>query len=124
MQVAIIPGPSKPKDLYSFLSPLIEELQCLSSRGMILKVNNEPDIHLFVHLLFATGDIPGVADLCHHSGHGSKTGCRTCRIMSTPLLSSKGAGTGQYFPGTNELEVERTVLEFQGKEVFIAKNPH
>ena len=59
--------------------------------------------------------VPGVADLIFHSGHGSTNGCRVCRITSTSTLSPNGIGAGQYFPGTVELEVERTVAEFRGE---------
>ena len=38
-------------------------------------------------LVHVVGDIPGVADLCCHSGHTSYTGCRMCTIRG--MQSSK-----------------------------------
>lgn len=122
LQVAIIPGPRKPKDLYSFLSPLMEDLERLSTQGMILKVDGElDDIHLKVNLLLASGDIPGIADFIHHSGHGSRYGCRICRIYGVSERSPNGIGHGIYFPGDIGLEEERTVLEFKGENTVSLK---
>lgn len=55
------------------------------------------------HLVLASGDIPGVAALCHHKGHNSKFGCRICLIEGVRLQSPGGtmAGHAEYFPGAN-----------------------
>ena len=116
LQVAVIPGPSKPKDIHSFLSPLMNELEQLSTGGMILRVNDEADdIIIHAHILLASGDLPGVSDLINHTGHTSRYGCRTCRIKSKSLISPNGRGHGQYFPGSrDELDVQRTDEDFLG----------
>ena len=115
LQVTVIPGPAKPKDIHTFLSPLMNELKSLATAGMILKVDSEENITLHAHLLLASGDIPGVADLIYHSGHGSEYICRTCRIRADSLISPKGHGYGRYFPGTDEPCEERINVDFEGK---------
>ena len=110
----IIPGPSKPHSIHSFLAPLLDEISSLSANGTIIKMDDEPDIHLHLNLLLATGDIPGIADMIFHSGHSSSFGCRICRIQSSSELSPNGLGNGQYFPGGIVLDAERTIEEFQG----------
>ena len=116
LEVAIIPGPSKPKDIHSFLEPLMSEIRRLSTEGMTLRIDGEDDIHLHAHLLLASGDVPGVADLIKHSGHNSQYGCRMCRIQSESLISPKGKGHGQYFAGDrDELDEERTKQDFLGE---------
>ncbi|KAG2211044.1 hypothetical protein INT45_001100, partial [Circinella minor] len=111
----IIPGPLKPRSTHSFLAPLFDELASLSTNGMIIKMDGEPDIHLHLNLLLATRDFPGIADMVFHSGHSSVFGCHICRIESSSQLSPNGLGNDQYFPGGIGLEMERTLEEFQGK---------
>ncbi|KAG2217956.1 hypothetical protein INT45_001390 [Circinella minor] len=127
LQVPIALGPLKPKNIHSFLSPLMEELDQLSKDGMVLRVDDEPDdIMIHAHLLLASGDLPGVSDLVHHTGHTSHYGCRTCRIESFSLISPKGGGQGQYFPGTEEVVTERNDDDFFGRLPnygILASNP-
>lgn len=78
IQLAILPGPKKPVDLDSFLSPLINEVKDLSTRGMIVKIGGVEVCRARVHLIVATGDIVGVSDLIHHTGHNGKYPCRFC----------------------------------------------
>ncbi|KAG1467250.1 hypothetical protein G6F56_004512 [Rhizopus delemar] len=73
------PGPSKPKNLHSFLEPMMRELEKLESDGMVIKVDGK-EYQCNVHLVIASSDIPGVADLCNHAGHMCKNPCRICKI--------------------------------------------
>ena len=116
LQVAVIPGSSKPKNIHSFLSPLMNEIEQLSMGGMILKVNDQADdIIIHAHILLASGDLPGASDLVKHTGHTSRYGSRTCRIESKSLISRHGRGHGQYFPGSrDELDVQWTGEDFLG----------
>lgn len=77
-QLAILPGPNSPKDMDTFLKPIVDELRVLSSTGLTVRMDGEEVCRAKVHLVMATGDIPAVADLCHHAGHMSTYGCRIC----------------------------------------------
>lgn len=64
----------------SFLKPIADEINDLSSKGMVVKKNGETAYESKVYLLGATGDIPGITDLMNHAGHMSYRGCRLCDI--------------------------------------------
>lgn len=78
IQLAILPGPKKPADLDSFLSPVVDEIRNLSTNGLIVKRAGFELCRARVHLVAATGDIVGISDLIHHAGHNSSYPCRYC----------------------------------------------
>ena len=59
LQLAIIPG--KPKDLNSFLLPIIDEINSLGKFGLIVKKFDGERITSRVHMVMASGDIPQVS---------------------------------------------------------------
>lgn len=89
--ITVIPGPKKPKDLFSFLYPLVQELMVLEGEGMVIENSQGESQTYKVHLTSVVGDIPGIADMCGHSGHTSYSGCRICTIIGT-------YSRGMYFP--------------------------
>lgn len=93
LQIAMIP--KKPKNLFSFLSPLFNELKVLESAGITVECEGG-NFDCKVHVVLASGDIPAVAELMHHSGHNSLYGCRLCTIKSISSLSPKGNGSGLF----------------------------
>ncbi|ORY90559.1 hypothetical protein BCR43DRAFT_509032 [Syncephalastrum racemosum] len=81
---------------------------------MVLKTPSE-EIKLRAHLVLASGDIRGVADLINHVGHQSDYGCRICLIQTSDAISPQGKGRGRYYKG------ERTaVIPLRQAEAFIA----
>lgn len=78
MTLAVIPGPKKPFDLMSFLSPIYEEITQLNERGLKVVKNGEEILNGKVYLMCNTGDMPGVADLMNHMHHNGEYGCRFC----------------------------------------------
>lgn len=110
IQVAVLP--IKPKDIYNFLERLLQELRTLESAGLKVKC---PDgiFEMKVHLLLTSGDIVGVQELIHHTGHQSKYGCRICHIASISATGPAGKGKGRYYPGARELDEERPGDEFK-----------
>ena len=82
IQLGILPGPNAPKDLDSFLKPIVEEFKDLSNHGLVIRRNGREVCQAKVNLVIATGDIPAAASLAHHTGHMSKNGCRFCRIVT------------------------------------------
>ncbi len=109
LQVAIIP--CKPSQLFSFLQPLFDELKQLESDGISV-LCDDGNYFAKAHLILATGDIPAVAELIHHSGHNSFFGCRQCKIKGISEISPGGKGTGRYFKGSLILDEKRKINDF------------
>jgi hypothetical protein len=61
LQLAILHGKKKPKDLDSFLSPIINEIRSLEKNGLVVRRFSGEESHSKVHLVLATGDIPQVS---------------------------------------------------------------
>ncbi|KAG2191063.1 hypothetical protein INT47_012048, partial [Mucor saturninus] len=87
IQLAILPGPNSPKNLDSFLRPIVEEFKDLSNHGLVIRRHGNVICKSKVNLVIATGDIPAAASLAHHSGHMSTNGCRLCRIVTKRVNS-------------------------------------
>lgn len=98
IQLAILPGPTKPADLDSFLSPVVDELRNLSINGLIVKRAGSEVCRARVHLVAATGDIVGVSDLIHHAGHNSHYPWRYCLGRSESPVNDSG---GKYLLDTS-----------------------
>ncbi|KAI9300458.1 hypothetical protein BJ944DRAFT_275603 [Cunninghamella echinulata] len=82
---AVLPGPKKSKNLFSFLYTFVEELKVLSDKGMNVTVGGTT-YHSKVFLFMADGDSPGAAELCGVS-HSSSFGCRVCtQLMFTSAV--------------------------------------
>ena len=107
----ITPGPSKPKDIMSFLKPIIDEIVALGIDGLTVKKDGADIFNGKVHLLGITGDIPGVAELMGHGGHSSLYGCRIC------LAFGFGIGSTPYFPDGDILRSKESLIE--GDEVSV-----
>ncbi|KAG1434858.1 hypothetical protein G6F56_014168 [Rhizopus delemar] len=76
-QIAMLHSNNNP-DLDSFLRPIADELNKLSTNGMVVMKNGEEISRACVVPLMVTGDIPAVAKIIHHPGHNSFYGCRFC----------------------------------------------
>ncbi|OAD70453.1 hypothetical protein PHYBLDRAFT_70627 [Phycomyces blakesleeanus NRRL 1555(-)] len=77
MQLAIIPGPNHPKDIASFLEPVLDDLRNLGANGLQFQTDSGLVIAK-VHLVMATGDTPAVSDLMNLAHHNAHHGCRAC----------------------------------------------
>ncbi|KAG1463916.1 hypothetical protein G6F56_005190 [Rhizopus delemar] len=119
----ITPGPSKPKDLMSFLQPILDEVKEVGTNGFQVKKNDAIVYDERAHIIGMTGDIPGVAELINHSGHGFYHGCRICDTLG---VSFEG---GVYFPndGTarslNILLSNRDELGMRGVSDIVSSLP-
>ncbi|KAG0852299.1 hypothetical protein G6F16_013892 [Rhizopus arrhizus] len=78
--LAIIPGPSKPDNIMSFLRPIVDEIRSLGNNGFRVVKDSSLIYKGKVHLMGLMGDIPGVADLMNHAGHMAYHGCRICDV--------------------------------------------
>lgn len=84
-----VPGPKQPKDLQSFLLPLVNEL-CEIDRigGVRLKFYDGVERLVRVHLMWVGGDIPGSSKMGGLVGSTGKCCCRACRMAG--VLSHHG----------------------------------
>ena len=75
----IIPGPRSPKDIHSFLRPMIDELKQLElGIENVYDASTNSTFTLRAHLCMVTGDLPAIAKLMGISGHNSYQYCRFC----------------------------------------------
>ncbi|KAG1436883.1 hypothetical protein G6F56_013365 [Rhizopus delemar] len=61
-----------------------------------------------VHLPMASGDIPAVAEMMHHSEHTSVYGCRICKAKGRHSLNSTN---GMYFVDINSMMRTKSQLK-------------
>ncbi|QRW17362.1 Transposase family tnp2 [Rhizoctonia solani] len=95
--VGVIPGPKSPKNLGSFLWPLIDELLQLASGVSAVDVSTKQLFSLRAHLLAVFGNIPAITKLLDFVGHNGRFPCRFC-LMSAIQGATAGGGTHLYCP--------------------------
>ncbi|KAI8098863.1 uncharacterized protein BX664DRAFT_254329, partial [Halteromyces radiatus] len=112
--ICVISGTKKPGNLHTFLTPIYKELDLLSRLGIKVQTSDSLVIHYKVHLMTFLGDIPAIADTMNHSGHTSKSGCRSC-----VMKGSSFEGYGIYFPGRSSHYSLRTVNDFRQPQLYV-----
>jgi hypothetical protein len=95
--VGVIPGPKSPKNLSSYLWPLMEELLQLASGVTATDVSTQKLFSLRAYLLSVFGNIPAVTKLLEFIGHNGQYPCRFC-LMSAVQGATAGGGTHLYCP--------------------------
>lgn len=90
--VGVIPGPNTPKELDSFLEPLISELESLGHGVAAFDGEEMRPFCLRAHLIACFGDMPAVAKLMCMKGHNGKHPCRACKVVGIRY------GTHYYIP--------------------------
>ena len=79
MIAGLIPGPNEPRDLNSFMLPIVEELQALSAHGVkTWDGYRQENFTLRAHLIMLQGNSPALAKMVNHSGHSSFYFCLYC----------------------------------------------
>ena len=83
----ILPGPKEPKDLNSYLYPLVHELLLLWE-GVVIKTQEHSEIIIRAALLCISSDIPATRKLCGFASHVASFCCSSasknfaCRVTS------------------------------------------
>ncbi|KAB5587954.1 hypothetical protein CTheo_8605 [Ceratobasidium theobromae] len=95
--VGVVPGPHSPRDLNSFLQPLVEELVELAKGVKAVDILCEAVFSLCAHLIDTFGDIPALTKILEFLGHNAHFPCCFCEIMAIPGHSAKG-GSHLYCP--------------------------
>jgi len=91
-----VPGPEKPKDMDSFLYPLIQELLKLSIGVRAYDVIEKEVFTLRAYLVTVFGDIPAISMLLRMKGHNGCSPCRLCMIRGVRIPDSRN--TTHYVP--------------------------
>ena len=91
-----VPGPTKPKDMDSFLYPAVQELLKLAIGVQAYDVIDEEIFVLHAYLITIFGDIPAVSMLLRMKGQNGRSPCRLCMIQGTRIPNSRV--TTHYLP--------------------------
>ena len=83
-----VPGPEKPKDMDSFLYPVVQDLLKLSVGVKAYDVVEQETFVLRAYLLTIFGDIPAVSMLLRMKGHNARSPCRLCMIQGIRIPNS------------------------------------
>lgn len=94
--VGVIPGPKAPKDLDSFVIPVIEELEVLQDGIDAFDRSTMEAFTLRAHIIDICGDMPAVAKLTRMKGPVAKKPCRRCDIEGVRVPGSRS--TAHYCP--------------------------
>jgi hypothetical protein len=89
--IGAIPGPHSPKDINSFLQPLINELIKLAKGVKAVDIVCEEVFSLCVHVIAAGGNIPAISKLLEFIGHNGQFPCWICMIQSVAGCTSKNS---------------------------------
>ena len=116
IQIAITPG--KPKDLVSFLQPVIAEVNTLYEKGLVIKKQDQVRFSGNVAILGITGDIPGIAELISFAGHTHTYGCGICLVKADN--PARDCTHGKYFSGVGP---ERSIESLKDGDI-VSKYKH
>ncbi|KAF8667769.1 Transposase family tnp2 [Rhizoctonia solani] len=90
--IGVIPGSNAPKELTTYLKPLITKLEDLACSIPAFDVVDGHTFSLRTYLLTAFGDMPAMAKLMSMKGPNSKFPCCACKIEG---VNQGGAGCGK-----------------------------
>jgi hypothetical protein len=95
--LGVIPGPQSPKELNTFLEPLIDELNELAHGVPAFNSADQHPFLLHAYLIVGFGDMPAVAKLMNMKGHNGKLPCRACNIRGVRAGNGPNSNTN-YVP--------------------------
>ena len=78
IQIAITPV--KPRDLVSYLQPVIAEVNALYEKGLVIRKQDQVRFSGNVAILGITDDISGFAEIMDFAGHTHTYRCLICMI--------------------------------------------
>ncbi|KAG8725154.1 hypothetical protein FRC09_007143 [Ceratobasidium sp. 395] len=87
--LGVIPGPKEPKEIGTFLQPLIDELDELAAGVPAWDGLNNRAFCLRAYLIACFGDMPAVAKLMCMKGPSGKRPCRACNILGVQHENGK-----------------------------------
>ncbi|KAG9084992.1 hypothetical protein FRC06_003777 [Ceratobasidium sp. 370] len=105
--LGVIPGPHSPKELDTFLEPLIAELEDLARGVPAFDGDQKHPFCLRAFLLACFGDMPAIAKMMCMKGPNGKSPCRACHILGVRKGDGKG-NTTNYVPLSRPWRADRT----------------
>ncbi|QRV85537.1 Transposase family Tnp2 protein [Ceratobasidium sp. AG-Ba] len=90
--LGVVPGPTSPKEIDTFLAPLVDELEELARGVPAFDGQHMRPFCLRAYLLTCFGDMPAVAKLMCMKGVNGKHPCRACKIIGI-----RGANTKTHY---------------------------
>ena len=96
--IGAVPGPKAPKEMDSFISPLIDELlQLVEGIGTFDASSEKGEAFILcAHLLSVFGDMPAIAKVMWMKGHNGIAPCHCCKI--TGLWIPDTCSSAHYVP--------------------------
>lgn len=91
----ILPGPKEPKEMASYLYPLLEEFRLLSKGVQAIDGTSGTEFTLYAYLVLTIGDQQAIRKLMLMRGANSRFGCRACTIEGIHVPGV----TVYYYPG-------------------------
>ena len=130
--ISEVPGPQKPKDMDSFLYPVVQELLKLSVGVKAYDIIEKEVFVLQAYPLTVFGDIPAISMLLRMKGHNARSPCRLCMIQGVRIPKSTTVthyvphcrknlhGQVDYDPANLPLRTHQQFMA-QAKEIQLAK---
>ena len=109
--LAFVPSPNQPKDIQSFLLPLVRELK-KATNGIMMTFPDGSQRLVRVHLVGFTGDQPAVSKVSGLIGHNGKSPCRDSTIQGYYR-------NHYYFPSKVYEASSRAKILFNSKQLSI-----
>ncbi|OBZ80782.1 hypothetical protein A0J61_11169 [Choanephora cucurbitarum] len=106
IQIGVVLG--KPYDLNSYLGPLIEEVNDMYSRGIVIQKDDLEKYRGNVAIVGITGDIPGISKLMVFGGHTSTFGCSVC--LAEDYSPVPVSSHGKYFPDLDPIRRAESLI--------------
>ena len=78
--LGVIPGPKAPKDIDSFLIPLVDKLVLLAEGIKTFDRSDSEFFDLWAHLIKIFGNMPAKAKLMQMKGHNTIKPCHMCNV--------------------------------------------
>lgn len=94
LSLGVIPGPKKPKDIDSFLWPLVQELLLLAKGVAAFDVLKHVKFNLHAFLILIFGDILAMLMIMQMKDHNGFSSCRMCEITG---VRSSEPGSKTYY---------------------------
>ncbi|CEP06796.1 hypothetical protein, partial, partial [Parasitella parasitica] len=94
-QIAILPSKAK-GDFDSFMAPIVDEVNLLSEKTLVIVGNDNQPVKCKVYVLFINGDGIEANRMLNFQGHMSTYGCRFCITKGEHRVDGSNA-TGMYF---------------------------
>ncbi|CEP18974.1 hypothetical protein [Parasitella parasitica] len=121
-QIAILPSKAK-GDFDSFMAPIVDEINLLSKKNLVVASNGDELVKCRVYVLFVNGDGIEANRMLNFQGHMSTYGCRFCIAKGEHRVDGNKA-TGMYFADRNAPLRTKESLLLKDKSALFKENAY